>query len=107
MQLSKKKPLRPEQINQLLIRNPKTIKKTPYSYLNFIEYFFKNIVNSSNPKLTQKSLFLFCGFLTEHGQIRSRTERYDMSIKKYKLISKLIKKAREFRIIPSVFKVLL
>jgi len=93
--------------SQILIRKSNTIKKLETIkksfYLNFVDNFFKK--NSYKISLTRESIFLIYGFLTECGKIRPRTQKHNISMKRYKLISKLIKKAREFKIIPAVYKI--
>lgn len=101
--------IRSNQSDQILIRNPSTIKGLNFlkssKRFNFVDYFFKSIKNTPKNILPQKSVFLIYQFLTECGKIRPRMQKNNMSIKKHKAISKLIKKAREFKIIPFVFKI--
>ena len=94
-------------LNQTLIRKSSNIKKFSYIkksfYLKFVDIFLKK--KSSKISLTRESIFLIYGILTECGKIRPRTQKYNLSMKKYKVISKLIKRAREFKIIPAVYTI--
>lgn len=68
---------------------------------NINELDFKNII------ISRKNIPLIFLGLTEHGTIQSKALMNNISTKKHRYLKKLIKLAREFKIIPFMSEILI
>lgn len=85
-----------------IIKN-KNIFYNLFSNKSFIinKLSFKNII------ISRKNIPLIFSGLTEHGKIQSRALINNISTKKYRYLKKLIKLAREYKVIPFTNEILI